>query len=81
MVITSEGLELKYLGVWLDGTLSYQHISKLQAKVKSSLGFLFCNHSSFTSAVKLTLIQITILAMLDYEEVIYKPAGKLLSSG
>ena len=39
-----EGLELevvtsyKYLGVWLDGTLSFsQHMSKLQAKVKSRL--------------------------------------------
>ena len=45
---TSEGLELevvtsyKYLGVWLDGALSFsQHISKLQAKVKSRRGFLY----------------------------------------
>ena len=37
---TSEGLELevvtsyKYLGVWLDGTLSFSHhISKLQVKI------------------------------------------------
>ena len=44
VITTSEGLELevvtsyKYLGVWLDGTLSFsQHISKLQAKVKSRL--------------------------------------------
>jgi hypothetical protein len=46
VMTTSEGLELavvtsyKYLGVWLDGALSYQHVSKLQAKVKSRLGFL-----------------------------------------
>ena len=63
-VITSDGLELevvtsyKYLGVWLDGALSFsQHISKLQAKVKSRLGFLYRNRSSFTPADKLTLIQ------------------------
>jgi hypothetical protein len=42
VITTSEGLELevvtsnKYLGVWLDGALYItQHISKLQAKVKS----------------------------------------------
>ena len=46
VITTSEGLELvtlyKYLGVWLDCTLSFsQHISKLQAKVKYRLGFLY----------------------------------------
>ena len=55
VITTSEGLELevvtsyKYLGVWLDGALSFsQHISKLQAKDKSRLGFLYRNRSSFT---------------------------------
>ena len=74
VIATSEGLELevvssyKYLGVWLEyGTLSFsQHISKLQAKVKSRLGFLYCNSTSFTPAAKLSLIQMTILPMLDY---------------
>jgi hypothetical protein len=53
VITTSEGLELlvvtsyKYLGVWLDGTLSFsQHISKLKAKVKSRLGLLYRNRSS-----------------------------------
>ena len=50
--------------------------SKLQAKVKSRLGFLYCNRSSFTPAAKLTLIQMTILPMLDYRGVIYRLAGK-----
>ena len=83
VITTSEGLELevvtsyKYLGVWLDGTLSFsQHISKLQAKVKSRLGFLYRNRSSFTPAAKLTLIQMTILPMLDYGDIIYRSAGK-----
>ena len=47
VITTSEDLELevvtsyKYLGVWLDGTLSFaQHISKLQAKVESRNGIL-----------------------------------------
>ena len=82
VIATSEGLELevvtsyKYLGVWPYGALSFsQHVSKLQAKVKSQLGFLYRNRSSFTPAAKLTLIQMTILTMLDYGDIIYKSAG------
>ncbi|CDQ71552.1 unnamed protein product [Oncorhynchus mykiss] len=52
-----------------------QHISKLQAKVKSRLGFLYCKHFSFTPAAKLTLIQMTILPTLDYGDIIYRSAG------
>ena len=79
VITTSEGLEVdvdtsyKYLGVWLDGALSFsQHISKLQAKVKSRLGFLYRNCSSFTPAAKLTLIQMNILPMLEYGDIIYR---------
>ena len=77
VITTADGLELevvtayKYLGVWLDGALSFsQHISKLQAKGKSRLGFLYRNRSSFTPAAKLTLIQMPILPMLDYRDII-----------
>ena len=49
---------------------------KPQAKVKSRLGFLNRNRSSFTLATKLTLIQMTMLPMLDYGDVIYRSAGK-----
>ena len=67
----------KPLGVWLIGTLSFsQHISKLQAKVESRFGFHYRDHSSFTPAAKLTLIQMTILPMLDYRGVFYRLAGK-----
>ena len=52
------------------------HIAKLQANVKSRLGFLYRSRSSFTPAAKLTLIQMTILPMLDYGDVIYRSAGK-----
>jgi hypothetical protein len=83
VITTSESLELevvtsyKYFGVWQDSTLSlFQHISKLQAKVKSTLGSLYHNHSSYTAAAKLTLIQMTILPMLDYGDVIYRSAGE-----
>jgi hypothetical protein len=78
LITTSEGLELevvtsyKYLGVWLDFTLSFsQHISKLLANVKSRLGFFYRNHSSFTPAAKLSLIQMTILPMLDYGDILF----------
>ena len=53
-----------------------QHISKLHAKVKSRLGFLYRNHSSFTHAAKISLIQMTILLMLNYGDIIYRSAGK-----
>ena len=66
VITTSKGLELevvtpyRYLGVWLDGALSFsQHIAELQAEVKSRLCFLYHNCSSFTPAAKLTLIQMT----------------------
>ena len=83
VITTPEGLELevvtsyKYLGVWLDGAPSFsQHISKLQANVKSRLGFLYRNRSSFPTAAKLKLIQMTILPMIDYGDVIYRSAVK-----
>ena len=83
LITNSEGLELevvtsyKYLGVWLDSTLSFsQHISKLQAKVKSRLGVLYRIRSSFTPAAKLTLIQMTILPTLDYRDIINRSAVK-----
>ena len=78
VITTYEGAELevvtsyKYLGVWLDGTLSFsQHISKLQTKVKVKprLGFLYRSHSFFPLAAKLTLIQMTILPLLDYRDI------------
>ena len=49
---------------------------KLQVKVTSRLGFLYRNGSFFTPAAKLTLIQMTILPMLDYRDIIYRSAGK-----
>ena len=45
-------------------------------KVKSRLCFLYCNRSSFIPAAKLTMIQMTILPMLDYRDIIYRSTGK-----
>jgi hypothetical protein len=61
----------KYLGVWLDCKLSFQtHIKHLQFKIKSRIGFLFCNKASFTLAAKHTLMKLTILLILDFGDVI-----------
>ena len=83
VITTSEGLDLevvtsyKYLAVWQEGTLSFsQHISKLQDKVKSRLSFVYRNCSSFTSAAKLSLIQMSILPMPDYGDYIFRLPGK-----
>jgi hypothetical protein len=73
----------KYLGVWLDCKLSFQtHIKHLQSKIKSRIGFLFCNNASFTHAAKHTLVKLTILQSpsyrSDFGDVIYKIASNTL---
>ena len=71
----------KYLGVWLDSKLSFQiHIKHLQSKIKSRIGFLFRNKASFTHAAKHTLVKMTILPILDFDDVIYKIASNTLVS-
>ena len=65
VITTSEGLELEVVN-------SYKYL--LHAKVQSRLDFFYRNCSSFTPAAKLTLIQMNILAMLDYGDVIYRSA-------
>ena len=51
----------------------YTVLLSAHIKVKSILGFLYRNRSSFTPTAKLTLIKMTIL---DYGNVIYRSAGK-----
>ncbi|XP_059181664.1 epidermal growth factor receptor kinase substrate 8-like [Centropristis striata] len=82
-ITTSEGTSLdqvtvyKYLGIWLDSTLSFSnHISNIQSRVKAKLGFLYRNRFTFTSSAKLTLIKMTILPMIDYGDIIYRSACK-----
>jgi hypothetical protein len=66
----------KYLGVWLDCTLSFlTHIKHLQSKIKTRISFLFYNKASFTHAAKHTLVKLTILQNLDFGDVIYKIAS------
>ena len=71
----------KYLGIWLDCKLSFQtHVKHLQSKMKSSIGFLFCNKASFIHPAKHTLVKLTILPILDFGDVIYKIASNILLS-
>jgi hypothetical protein len=81
-ILTLDGSRLdyvnnyKYLGTWLDNSLSFQfHINELQARIKSRIGFLFRNKASFTYAAKLTLVKMTVLPILDFGDVIYRSAS------
>ena len=49
--------------------------ARLQFRVKSRIGFLFCTHAS-----KHTLVKLTILPILDFGDVIYKIASNTLLS-
>ena len=55
---------------------TYKYLTKLQSKVKARLSFLYRNRSSFTTSAKLTLVQMTVLPLFDYGDVIYRSACK-----
>ena len=81
-ILCADGSELefvscyKYLGLWLDSSLSFTtHIKHLQSKVKARLGFLYRNKASFTRAAKHTLVKMTILPIFDYGDSIYRMAS------
>jgi len=67
----------KYLGVWLDSSLSFQtHINRPQARIKSRIGFLFRNKASFPFPAKLALVvKTTILPIIDFGDAIYRTAS------
>ena len=80
-ILCADGSELefvssyKYLGLWLDSSLSFTtHIKHLQSKVKARLSFLYRNKASFTRAAKHTLVKMTILPIFDYGDSIYRIA-------
>ena len=82
-IFCADGSELefvscyKYLGLWLDSSLSFTtHIKHLQSKVKARLSFLYRNKSSFTRAAKHTLVKLTILPIFDYGDTIYRSASQ-----
>ena len=83
-ITTLDGSDLcvdnyNYLAVWLDCKLSSQtHIKHLQSKIKSRIGFLFCNKASFTHAAKNTLVKLIVLPILDIDDVISKKASNTL---
>jgi len=69
----------KYLGVWLDSSLSFQtHINQLQAKIKSRIGFLFRNKASFTFPAKLAFVKMIILPIIDFGDIIHRFASNSL---
>lgn len=58
----------KYLGRWLDSSLSFTaHIKYfVESKVKARLSFLYRNKSSFTGAAKHTLVKMPILPIFEF---------------
>ena len=81
--MTADGQKLdlvssyKYLGFWTDSSLSFtEHLSFLQSKVKTRLSFLYRNRSLFTATSKSSLVQLTVLPLFDYGDVIYRSASK-----
>jgi len=69
----------KYLGIWLNSSLSFHtHINKHQSKIKSRIGFLFRNRASFTIPAKHALVNMTILPILDFGDVVYRSASNTL---
>lgn len=69
----------KYLGVWLDGKLSYEiHINELLKRVKACIGFLYRNKSSFTHSLKQHLVKLTVLPILHYGDLTYRSASRTL---
>ncbi len=78
-ILCADGSELefvmcyKYLGLWLDSSLSFTtHIKHLQSKVKARLSFLYRNKASFTCSAKHTLVKMSILLIFDYGDTIYR---------
>lgn len=72
-ILYADGSELefvtcyKYLGRWLDSSLSFTaHIKYLESKVKAHLSFFYRNKSSFTRATKHTLVKMSILPIFDF---------------
>ena len=67
----------KYLGVWIDSSLSFsEHLSLLHSKVKARLSFLYRNRSLFTASAKRSLLHLTVLSLFDHGDAIYRSACK-----
>ena len=68
--------KFKYLGVWLDPTLSFKsHISHLLRKVHFGLNVLYKSKNSFTRSIRKKLITQLIFPILDYCDVVYHNAS------
>uniref|UniRef100_A0A3B1IPA0 Reverse transcriptase domain-containing protein n=1 Tax=Astyanax mexicanus TaxID=7994 RepID=A0A3B1IPA0_ASTMX len=63
--------EYKYLGIWLDETFK-PHINKLVSKCRQKLGYLYRNKACFPMHARKTIVEATLLSVLDYGDVIYK---------
>uniref|UniRef100_A0A8C6KGR8 Reverse transcriptase domain-containing protein n=1 Tax=Nothobranchius furzeri TaxID=105023 RepID=A0A8C6KGR8_NOTFU len=68
--------EYKYLGVWIDNSLTFKsHIDKLVKKLKLKLGLYFRNKLCFSFYGKKQLVTTTFLSVLDFGDLIYMNAS------
>ena len=66
----------KHLGIWIDDKLYFNNnISELIKKLKSKLSFFYCNRAFFTLNCRKQLVQVTLLPVLDYVDIIYMHAA------
>ncbi|KAK0147983.1 hypothetical protein N1851_012350 [Merluccius polli] len=69
--------KMKYLGVWLDPTLSFKtHIDYMIRKVNCRINMLYRSRNCFTFSVRKKLAMQLIFPILDYCDVVYISAPK-----
>ena len=67
--------KFKYLGVWLDPTLSFKvHVDHIVRKVNWRINMLYRSRSCFSRKVRLKLVNQLILPIFDYCDVVYYSA-------
>ena len=79
--IKGEELEVvdhyKYLGYWLDGTLSFNvHVSKSISKINKRLGFIRNSVKLLDSNYSLMLYKCLVLPLIDYGDVLHHCANQ-----
>ncbi len=72
-IFSSDGSEIDHVKCY-----NLQILLILLTKVKTRIGFLYHNKSSFIHSSKQLLVKMTVLPILDYGDVVYRSASKTL---
>lgn len=66
-------LNFKYLGVWLDPTLSFtQHSETITKKLSCNLAILYRHINCFTFQMRKRIVSQLLLPTLDYADIVYQ---------